>query len=105
MKSTRQKILSEVFEMVKMPRVDSQTYVDSWGAAKSGARLKKMAQSIAAFCRSARRRDEYGMSLAIEEWEEDLAWLKTTYYDGKFDRQFQWPDSDSFQKTATSGGM
>ena len=93
MKSTRQKILSEVFEMVNLPHVKDQNHVDSWGGAKTGARLKKMAQSIAAFCRSARRRDEYGMSLAIEEWEEDLAWLKTTYYEGKFDRQFQWPET------------
>ena len=70
-----------------------QNYVNSWGGAKTGARLKKMAQSIAAFCRSARRRDEDGNDLAIEEWEEDLDWLKTTYYDGKFDRQFKWPET------------
>ena len=92
-KITRQRILSDLFQKVNLPKVDSQAYVDEWGAPESGARLRKMAQSIASFCRGARRRDEYAMSLAIDEWEEDLAWLKTTYYDGKFDRQFQWPET------------
>lgn len=93
-KTTRQRILSDLFHKVNLPKVDSQAYVDEWGAAETGSRLRKMAQSIAAFCRGARRRDEYAMSLAIDEWEEDLAWLKTTYYDGKFDRQFQWPETN-----------
>lgn len=93
-KITRQRILSDLFQKVNLPKVDSQAYVDEWGAPESGARLRKMAQSIASFCRGARRRDEYALSLAIDEWEEDLAWLKTTYYDGKFDRQFQWPETN-----------
>lgn len=92
-RTTRQRILSDLFHKVNLPKVDSQAYVDEWGTPESGSRLRKMAQSIAAFCRGARRRDEYAMSLAIEEWEEDLSWLKTTYYDGKFDRQFQWPET------------
>jgi hypothetical protein len=92
-RTTRQRILSDLFHKVNLPRVDSLAYVNEWGAPESSARLRKMAQSIAAFCRGAHRRDEYAMSLAIDEWEEDLAWLKTTYYDGKFDRQFQWPET------------
>lgn len=96
-KTTRQRILRDLFYKVDLPKVENQAYVDEWGAPESGSRLRKMAQSIAAFCRGARRRDEYAMSLAIEEWEEDLAWLKTTYYDGKFDgsddMRFEWPSS------------
>lgn len=94
LRTTRQRILRDLFYKVDLPRVENQAYVDEWGAPESGSRLRKMAHSIAAFCRGARRRDEYAMSLAIEEWEEDLAWLKTTYYDGKYDRQFQWPETN-----------
>ena len=93
MKSNRQKILRDLFQMLQLPKVDNQSYVDAWGSSESSARLKKMAHSIAAFCRAARRRDEDAMSVAIDEWEEDLAWLKTSYYVGKFDRQFQWPET------------
>ena len=93
LRTTRQRILRELFYKLDLPKVENQAYVDEWGAPESGARLRKMAQSIAAFCRGARRRDEFTLSVAIEEWEEDLAWLKTTYYDGKFDRQFQWPET------------
>jgi hypothetical protein len=93
LRTTRQRILRDLFYKVDLPKVENQAYVDEWGTPESGARLRKMAQSIAAFCRGARRRDEFALSVAIEEWEEDLAWLKTTYYDGKFDRQFQWPET------------
>ncbi len=93
MKATRQSILRDLFQMPQLPKVDNQSYVDAWGSAESSARLKKMAHSIAAFCRAARRRDEDALSVAIDEWEEDLAWLKTTFYDGKFDGQFQWPQT------------
>jgi len=93
LRTTRQRILRDLFFEVNLPKVDNQAYVDKWGAPESGARLRKMAQSIASFCRGARRRDDFAMSVAIEEWEEDLAWLKSTYYDGKFDRQFQWPET------------
>ena len=94
LRTTRQRILRDLFYKLDLPKVANQAYVDEWGTPESGARLKKMAHSIAAFCRAARRRGEDAMSVAIDEWEEDLAWLKTTYYVGKLDRQFQWPETN-----------
>jgi hypothetical protein len=96
LRTTRQRILRDLLYKVDLPKVENQAYVAEWGAPESGARLRKMAQSIASFCRGARRRDEFAMSVAIEEWEEDLAWLKKTYYDGRFDRQFTWPDTKQY---------
>ncbi len=31
------------------------------------------------------------MRRTIENYEDDLAWLKNKYYDGKFDNKFRWP--------------
>ena len=60
-----------------------------WGAAESRERLLKMAHSIAAFCRNSRRKDQ-DFSVAIAHWEEDLAWLKETYYQPRAS-SFPWP--------------
>lgn len=92
--AVRWQVLSRVFEMVTLPRLESEVYVLSWGVAKSASRLRKMAESIAAFCRNAKRKDGSDMDLAIDEWESDLAWLKRTYYDGRFDRAFAWPETE-----------
>lgn len=90
----RRHVLNRAFELVELPRVESATYVASWGKARSAVRLRKMAESIAAFCRNAKLRDAGAMATAIAEWEADLAWLKRTYYDGRFDRTFPWPATD-----------
>ena len=73
--------------------MNSEAYLKSWDAATTAWRLKKMAESIAAFCRSAKRRNGVGMDEAITGWKTDLAWLKRTYYDGRFDGKFAWPDT------------
>jgi hypothetical protein len=31
------------------------------------------------------------MTQAIDDWEEDLAYLKETYYHGRYDSKFRWP--------------
>jgi hypothetical protein len=60
-------------------------------AASSGVRLQKIAQSIATFCKHARRHNSASYNASIADWEDDLAWLKKSFYDGKFDRKFPWP--------------
>ncbi|CAK0756126.1 hypothetical protein CCP1ISM_660001 [Azospirillaceae bacterium] len=38
--------------------------------------------------------DKGGRGLAIQQWELDLAYMKKTYYDGRYDRDgfmFVWP--------------
>ncbi len=74
----RQELLSNVYSK-RLPFVDSRKYVAEWGAPKSSERLKKLAEAIAAFVRNAKRKKN-NMSVAIREWEQDLAWLKEKYY-------------------------
>jgi hypothetical protein len=73
------------------PRYLETEYLAKWGPPQSAARLKKIANSIAAFCRNHRRLPNPS-SQAISDWEADLDWLKTTLYDGR--HQFQWPGTD-----------
>ncbi len=91
LKSHRQAILKRVFELDVIPNLVSPAYVAEWGSGCSSARLKKMAESIASFCRNDKRRQRAIMNRAIENYEKDLAWLKETYYDGRFDERFRWP--------------
>jgi hypothetical protein len=87
----RHRILGDTFRLQTLPDIVSPEYVASWGAPGSSQRLRKMAESIAAFCRNAKRRPGSLVSKAVEDWEADLAWLKRSHYDDRFDRQFPWP--------------
>lgn len=84
----RQQVLDYVFNET-VPKVQSYEYMAEWGEPKSVDRLKKLANSLATFARNARRRRSSDMDHAIAEWEEDLRYLKETYYDRKY--QFDWP--------------
>lgn len=77
----------------QLPQVGSEDYMLEWGSPSTGARLKKMAHSIAAFARNGKRNERQDMSKAVDHWVADLAWLKSDYYDGRYDGQFQWPDT------------
>jgi len=68
-------ILKRVFEGV-LPPVFPAEYLSLWGAPGSPKRLSKMAESIASFARSAKRRDANGLALAIADWESDLKHLE-----------------------------
>ena len=87
-KPQRLAILRTFFELDAIPILDSPTYVAEWGSQRSSARLKKMAYSIATFCRFAKGRRRAWMGPAITHWEADLAWLKATFYNGRFDIKF-----------------
>ena len=83
----RRRILKSVFTGT-LPNVTAADYMAQWGKPRSEVRLAKMARSIAAFCRNARRKARRP-DQAIDQWEQDLHWLKRTYYDGRF--SFRWP--------------
>ena len=88
----RQVILREVYEE-QLPNLVDSGYMVQWGSPQSAQRLKKMAESIASFTRSAKRKRSQGnFDVAIADWEEDLAWLKQKFYDGVYDRVFPWPN-------------
>ena len=88
---SRKEILDWVYKN-PLPFVNSAAYMGEWGQPISGPRLRKTAESIAAFCRNAKRNDPSRRGVAITDWEDDLAYLKRTYYDGRYD--FVWPRTD-----------
>jgi hypothetical protein len=84
----RHSILARVFEG-KLPRVFDAEYMRGWGSPGSAQRLRKMAESLAAFARNAKRSDEDRLDEAIRQWEQDLEFLHDRYYVGRFG--FGWP--------------
>ena len=63
-----------------------------WGEPNSSARLQKLANTIAALTRNAKRKRRSPIA-AIRDWENDLEFLKSNYYDGVYD--FYWPTTDA----------
>jgi len=87
----RRRILTHAFvENAPMDLPDS--YTKDWGAPESQQRLKKMANSIATFCRNAKLRNSQNLENAIHDWEADLNWLHKKYYEPRGFR-FNWPDT------------
>lgn len=85
----RRRLLNYIFLEDDLRDVDDPAYKASWGAPKTSDRLKKLADSIATFARNAKNHPN-DLSRAIEEWEADLDYLKSTFYDDWGD--FPWPD-------------
>lgn len=84
----RRAILDAAFSAV-LPPLNGPTYMRDWGEPASSNRLRKLAESLAAFTRNAKRRRFQPMEAAIADWEHDLRYLKIAYYDGRFG--FGWP--------------
>lgn len=83
-----QKIMSE-----HLPNIENPNYMAEWSTPNSCERLKKIAHSITAFVNLGRRRRPSPVH-AIRDWEEDLEWLKGTYYSGRC--RFVWPATQVF---------
>jgi len=88
----RRLILEYAFEF-ELPPLDCRAYYLEWGAPRSAQRLNKLANTLAAFARNAKRKDTISCARAIDEWECDLAFLHERYYRGFF--HFGWPDTES----------
>lgn len=84
----RERLLSEIFAC-HVPPVFPDEYIQAWGEPRSVGRLRKLAETLAAFTRNARRRRDAHMDSAIKDWESDLEFLYYEYYVGKFN--FAWP--------------
>ncbi|MBV2089326.1 MAG: hypothetical protein KUF72_00400 [Candidatus Thiodiazotropha sp. (ex Ctena orbiculata)] len=82
-------ILERVFYGV-LPQVFPADYLEKWGDPGTARRLKKLAYTLAAFVRNAKRKDSTSMRKAIHDWEFDLEYLKQEFYINKF--HFEWPD-------------
>ena len=89
----RRRALRRAFELPAedLPGTYTSTYLSEWGTRKSSQRLQKMANSIAYNCQSAYNKPS-DMSVAIEHWERDLAWLKKEFYN-PLTFSFTWPQS------------
>lgn len=91
--NVRQCILEYAFECY-LPPLNDRAYYLEWGQPHTAQRLKKIADSIAAFARNAKRRNIYSYARAIDDWEHDLDFLRNKYYEDYF--HFGWPEVDSF---------
>jgi len=87
----RRRILEQIFEGA-LPPVFPPSYLDEWGKPKSATRLQKMAETLAAFVRNAKRRRTAKLWGAIKDWESDLNFLYEQYYLNHF--YFGWPSHD-----------
>jgi hypothetical protein len=73
---------------------------EEWGDAASPRRLRKMAESIAAFTRNAKRNRSGDYRQAVADWERDLKFLHSEYYLPMFNiynssLKFDWPETET----------
>lgn len=87
----RRKILEYVF-LGELPQVNDRQYMRTWGKPRTAARLRKLANAVAAFARNARKKRKKNMGQAIAEWEADLAYLKKRFY-ARRRRDWKWPET------------
>lgn len=91
-RSERREILSSLYYAASIPKEFETEAGNSWGTGESAYRLHRMAELIATLAKFSKGRDDTSVyAQAIADWEEDLAWLKETFYDGRFDDAFFWP--------------
>ena len=90
--TVREKILTEIFAG-SLPPAFPRSYLAEWGRASTSQRLRKMAETISALIRNAKRRRDSTMSVAIEHWEQDLKFLHYKFYFEKF--HFGWPSIET----------
>ncbi|GEC31690.1 hypothetical protein EFR01_18610 [Sinorhizobium fredii] len=87
---SRRRMLAGIFDgsLIDGP-TEEQLPSSTWGFNGSGRRLRLMANTIANLAKSAKGRDPAALAVAISQWEEDLEWMRLTFYEGRFD--FTWP--------------
>lgn len=83
----RRQILSDIYNR-EIPNIISEEYMRECGKPKSGLRLKKIANTIAARTKDAKR-SKKDYSLAIKHWESDLRYIKREFYNNRYN--FKWP--------------
>jgi hypothetical protein len=86
--AARRQILRFLFEE-RLPLVFDTTYTEAWGQPTTARRLQKLAETLSALVRNAKRNSSRDYTKAISEWEDDLSFLWSTYYVGHF--HFGWP--------------
>jgi hypothetical protein len=93
----RQAILGCVLQIQFTPVLHDSLapgYLDTWGKHGTPERLHQLALWLAAMCTLEKRRmmtRGHDLSVAVKDREDDLAWLKSKYYHGRF--SFRWPST------------
>lgn len=88
-KYKRRAILRRAFQVEASEWLPVEEQASEWGDAVSEERLEKIANSLSAFARNAKKRDETSLGTAISHWEEDLEYLKERFYGTR--HSFDWP--------------
>lgn len=84
----RRQILKEIFEGPLHHETPSD-FVSKWGNANSIDRLKGISGHLANLARTQQARSDPAYEKAISDWQDDLEWLRRTFYEGRF--SFPWP--------------
>ncbi|VVN47356.1 hypothetical protein [Pseudomonas fluorescens] len=91
--AARIKILDKLFNETLAVHYFDEGYLGEWAKPCSLERLLKMAKTIAALCRNAKR-SSGNFTQAISDWEEDLEYLRRTHYETFLNLQaLKWPES------------
>jgi hypothetical protein len=86
-------ILVYAFEC-HLPPLHDRLYYSEWGQPKTSQRLSKVANTLAALTRNAKRRTAVSFGRAIDDWEHDMGPLRDRYYVEFF--RFGWPETCPF---------
>ena len=86
-------ILAFSFKSTRLPWVKDQRYMLEWGCASSSARLKRIANHLAAMGRRMRNKH---FTEALNRYDTDLAFLKENFYKPMF--KFSWPSTEGFEE-------
>jgi hypothetical protein len=94
-RAERRKLLRQAYEMDRssLPGDYPRNYIEKWGPAESGKRLKRIADHLAANCRSFKNNRGGNYETAIDQWEADLDWLRRTFFTPTT-YGFQWPGTE-----------
>lgn len=101
-KYRRRAILRKAFQTDASEWLPVKEQAEQWAKPKSPARLQKIANSLAAFARNARKKDDPSLRTAISHWEADLTHLKEQFYDEQY--SFEWPAPHEKTGGADAGG-
>jgi hypothetical protein len=82
----RRQILQSAFQG-PLPFVESAGYMELWGQPRTAERLRHIAKHIMNRIESNRHKANFHQ--AIQDWSDDLAWMKETFYRGVY--AFNWP--------------
>ena len=95
--SKRHKFLND-FIRKQLPSGIEEEFGNEYGSPLSTTRLRKVANHLASICGLAIAKDEHQMRLAIDDWETDLEFLKTTFYEGEGLKFTPWPGPRDFDR-------